>query len=82
MRVARPKRIAIHAEMRGIGEKVEKADEWRWRPQEKDNEGAKRATVASAREEAADFIYEIKIVLKSVLYKHVAPFRWCAGRLL
>jgi len=31
---------------------------------------------------AADFVYEIKIVLKSVLYKHVAPFRWCVGRLL
>jgi hypothetical protein len=32
---------------------------------------------------AADFIYEKnKIVLKSVLYKHVAPFRWCVGRLL
>ena len=48
----------------------------------KPTSGVGTATVASAREEAADFVYEIKIVLKSVLYKHVAPFRWCAGRLL
>ena len=41
----------------------------------KPTSGVGTATVASAREEAADFIYEIKIVLKSVLYKHVAPFR-------
>jgi len=48
----------------------------------KPTSGVGTATVASALAYAADFVYEIKIVLKSVLYKHVAPFRWCAGRLL